>query len=514
MLTRRRFLTGTAEVGAGLAVVGGARAQQEPLTPEESRLKPLPQNGSPLQQDGRTLVNDVHSQLNPTHVREIAMPTELGELAAVVERAARQGTRISIAGGRHAMGGQQFGTETLLLDMRGLKSLLALDAERGLVEVEAGATWPELVAELESAQQGAARPWGIIQKQTGADRLCVGGALAANAHGRGLTLKPMIGDVESFRLIDANGEFRLCSRTENSELFRLAIGGYGLLGVIASVTVRLMPRRKLERVVEIVEIPDLMTAFERRIEAGFLYGDCQFSIDPRSPKFLSEGLFSCYRPVDDSVAVAENQKQLSDEEWRELYYLSHADPARAYERYTTYYLSTTGQVYWSDTHQLSTYLDDYHRALDARTNAAWPGTEMITEAYVPRGELATFMRRLAEDFRRNDVTVIYGTIRLIEKDDESFLAWARESWVCVVMNLHIDHSPQAIEKAANDFRRIIDRAIELGGSYFLTYHRWATRAQVEACYPQLAQFLELKRRHDPNELFQSDWYRHYRRMFA
>jgi FAD/FMN-containing dehydrogenase len=139
---------------------------------------------------------------------------------------------------------------------------------------------------------------------------------------------------------------------------------------------------------------------------------------------------------------------------------------------------------------------------------------MITEAYVPRGELATFMRRLAEDFRRNDVTVIYGTIRLIEKDDESFLAWARESWVCVVMNLHIDHSPQAIEKAANDFRRIIDRAIELGGSYFLTYHRWATRAQVEACYPQLAQFLELKRRHDPNELFQSDWYRHYRRMFA
>jgi hypothetical protein len=30
----------------------------------------------------------------------------------------------------------------------------------------------------------------------------------------------------------------------------------------------------------------------------------------------------------------------------------------------------------------------------------------------------------------------------------------------------------------------------------------------------MAQFLELKRRHDPNERFQSDWYRHYRRMFA
>jgi FAD/FMN-containing dehydrogenase len=452
--------------------------------------------------------------LNPTHVREVATPTDIDGLQAAVERAVRDGARISIAGGRHAMGGQQFGTDTLLLDTRGLKRLLALDGERGFVEVEAGVTWPELVEQLEVAQRGAARPWGIIQKQTGADRLCVGGALGANAHGRGLALKPMVGDVESFRLIDASGESRLCSRNENSELFRLAIGGYGLVGVIGSVTLRLMPRRKIERVVEIIEIPDLMAAFDKRIEAGFLYGDCQFSIDTRSPKFLHEGVFSCYRPVDDSVAVVEDQKQLSDDEWRELYYLSHTDPARAYERYTSYYLSTTGQIYWSDTHQLSTYFDGYHRALDARTNAAWPGTEMITEAYVPRRELATFMRRIADDFRRNDVTVIYGTVRLIEKDDESFLAWARESWVCVVMNLHVDHSPQGIEKAANDFRRIIDRAIELGGSYFLTYHRWATREQVEACYPQMAQFLELKRRYDPNERFESDWYRHYKRMFA
>jgi FAD/FMN-containing dehydrogenase len=337
MLTRRRFLRTAAQAGAGLAIASAARAQEAPAPTEESRLKPLPQ-------DDRVLVNDIHSQLNPTHVREIAAPTDLGDLAAAVERAARDGSRISIAGGRHAMGGQQFGTDTLLLDTRSLNRIVSLDVERGLVEVEAGITWPELVDGLLAAQTDAPRQWSVIQKQTGADRLCVGGALSANAHGRGLTLKPIVGDVESFRLIDANGETRLCSRTENTELFRLAIGGYGLLGVIGSVILRLMPRRKLERVVEIVEIADLMDAFERRIEAGFLYGDCQFSIDPRSPKFLSEGLFSCYRPVDDSVAVAADQKQLSDDDWRELYYLSHADPARAYERYTSYYLTTNART--------------------------------------------------------------------------------------------------------------------------------------------------------------------------
>ena len=102
----------------------------------------------------------------------------------------------------------------------------------------------------------------------------------------------------------------------------------------------------------------------------------------------------------------------------------------------------------------------------------------------------------------------------LERDDESVLAWAREPWVCTVMNLHVDHTPDAIAKAADDFRRLIDRAIEFGGSYFLTYHRWANRNQVEACHPRMVEFLRVKRRHDPAEVFQSDWYRHYKRMFA
>ncbi len=64
--------------------------------------------------------------------------------------------------------------------------------------------------------------------------------------------------MESFELVDANGEARVCSRSENPELFRLAIGGYGLFGVITSIKLRLVPRTKLERVVELVEIDELM----------------------------------------------------------------------------------------------------------------------------------------------------------------------------------------------------------------------------------------------------------------
>jgi hypothetical protein len=76
------------------------------------------------------------------------------------------------------------------------------------------------------------------------------------------------------------------------------------------------------------------------------------------------------------------------------------------------------------------------------------------------------------------------------------------------------HTPAGIARAADAFRGLIDRALAHGGSYFLTYHRWATRAQVERCHPRFAAFLRAKRRYDPEERFQSDWYRQYRAMFA
>jgi hypothetical protein len=84
----------------------------------------------------------------------------------------------------------------------------------------------------------------------------------------------------------------------------------------------------------------------------------------------------------------------------------------------------------------------------------------------------------------------------------------------VLCNLHVIHTDQGKAKAADDLRRLIGKAIEFGGRYFLTYHRWATKDQVMAAYPQFVDFLKLKRKYDPMERFQSEWYRHYRNMFA
>ena len=457
-------------------------------------------------------VNDVHSQLNRTTVARVVRVETVGALQQAVRTAAIEGSTISIAGGRHSMGGQQFGTGSTLLDMTSLCRVVDFDAERGLVTVEAGIDWPRLVNHLLWAGAGQPQPWGIIQKQTGADRLTLGGALSANIHGRGLTLRPIIGDVESFDLVDGSGALVTCSRTVNRDLFTLAIGGYGLFGVIARVTLRLTRRHKIERRVTIARVDRLPELFARRIREGFEFGDCQFATDPRSQEFMQAGVFSCYRPVDDDTPIPDGQNTLSPKDWQRLLLLAHKDKARAFADYARHYMSTDGQIYWSDTHQLASYADGYHDSIDRQLRTQVKGSEMISELYVPRADLPAFLALVREDARRHDLNLIYGTIRLIEQDDESVLAWARQPWACVVVNLHVDHDAPGLRKAERDFRRLIDTASKFGGSYYLTYHRWATRDQVERCHPRMREFLRRKTEHDPYGLFTSDWYEHHVRL--
>ncbi len=461
----------------------------------------------------RTLVNDVHSQLNPTWVKRIVETNSLSSLEQVVRAARRQRHAVCIAGGRHAMGAQQFANDAVLVDTTKLNRILNFDGETGVMEVEAGIQWSQLIAYLVARQAGQSRAWGIAQKQTGADRLSLGGALAANIHGRGLRMKPFITDVESLTMINADGKAQTCNRQENSELFRLISGGYGLFGLVYSLKLRLIPRQKVQRVVEIKTIEELMPALEKRIADGFLYGDFQFSIDEKTDDFLHRGVFSCYRPVAADTPMPSENKRLSSDNWMTLLMLAHTDRRRAFEEYARYYLSTSGQVYWSDTHQLSDYREGYHQILDQRLGASKPATEIITEIYVPRNQLAEFMREAREDFRKHHVEIIYGTIRLIEQDNESFLAWAKQPYACIIFNIHTEHSPEGLRHSAEAFRHLIDMAIRRGGSYYLTYHKYATREQVLACYPQFPEFMRLKIKYDPEEQFQSDWYRHYRRMF-
>lgn len=159
------------------------------------------------------------------------------------------------------------------MDTRELRRIIALDAERGIVTLEVGSWWFDLVSGLRAMQPPEAdRRWSIVQKRAGADRLSIGGALAANGHGRRLTYRPIMQDVDAFEMITTHGELFRCDRENNAELFRLAIGGYGLFGVITSVDLRLRPAHHVRPMhvrpmVEVTTVDKAPAVFADRIYA-------------------------------------------------------------------------------------------------------------------------------------------------------------------------------------------------------------------------------------------------------
>lgn len=458
------------------------------------------------------LVNDVQTGLNPTWVSNVVRPGSATAIQALVKDCQKLGRAISVSGSRHATGGQQFAAHSVLLDMRGMNRVIDLDQKSGILQVEAGIEWQELIQGY-SALQGASPSWGIRQKQGGANRMTVAGALSANAHGHCLGSPPIVADVEWIELLTGDGKLKKCSRQENPELFSLAIGGYGLFGVVTVVGLRLVPRQKMRRRAETRTTAELVQLVEKRAASGAAFGYFQYNIDPASAEFMRTGVLTTYDPVAPETPLGNANTEIDEEKLALLLELVHRDVRRAYTRYAEYELALDGNVEWSDLHQLSTYPVGYHKTIEKRLGTEYEGADLIVEAYVPRSELLAYMEEARRLLSENDVPLVYGTVRFIEQDRDSYLAWAKERYACVIFTPHTSTEPRAFRKTSDICRELLSRAAKGSGSFYLTYNRFATRNEIDSAYPQFRRFLLLKRQYDPLELFQSDWYAHYRSLY-
>jgi FAD/FMN-containing dehydrogenase len=126
---------------------------------------------------------------------------------------------------------RQARARALSLDASGLDRVLRLDAARGLVEVQAAATWSLLAAYL--AHRGIAL--GAFAEARCLPRT-VGEAVAQAAPGPdGL---PLPAHVAALTLATPDGELRRAARDANRDLFALALGGQGVIGILYSVTLQ------------------------------------------------------------------------------------------------------------------------------------------------------------------------------------------------------------------------------------------------------------------------------------
>ncbi len=159
------------------------------------------------------------------------------QLRELLRRARTAGLRVSIAGARHSMGGHTIYPGGIMINMLPFNRM-KLDEERNILHVQAGARWSEIIPYLDKRGRS-------IEVMQSDNSFTVGGSVSVNCHGWQYGRPPIASTVESFRLMKADGTIVLCSRAENRQLFSLALGGYGLFGIILDVDLRVLPNERL-----------------------------------------------------------------------------------------------------------------------------------------------------------------------------------------------------------------------------------------------------------------------------
>jgi len=441
---------------------------------------------------------DDASRLNATKPAEVvSVPSipadaerQLGEL---VRRATREGRHVSISGAQHSMGGHTLYPGGIALDMRGF-NLMSLDEQKRILTVGAGARWFEVIRFLDQ------RGFAVTIMQTNND-FSVGGSISVNCHGWQNDMPPISSTVESFRLLTSTGEILRCSRTENRELFSLALGGYGLFGVILEVELRVVPNDYYQAEARMVVPQDYARSYHDltrgRADVGMAYG--RISVAPDS--FFQEASVTLLRR---RATNQPTKNTLFDEKPSLLKRLVFRGGVGSnYGKNLRWRLEksvgeTGGRIL--SRNQVMNEPSDLYATRDPET------TDILHEYFIPANRLPEFITKSRPVFLKRRPELLNVTVRNVEPDEDTFLRYAPEEMFGLVLLFHQRRDPAA-EKAMRDLTsELIEIALDCGGRYYLPYRPHATVEQFVRAYPQAREFFALKHHYDPHGVFENEFF--------
>ena len=137
-------------------------------------------------------------------------------------------------------------------------------------------------------------------------------------------------------------------------------------------------------------------------------------------------------------------------------------------------------------------------------------TDILHEYFIPKTRVANFIDSLKKIIPAYKVDLLNITVRNVKKDEDAFLRYANEEVFGFVMLFNQAKTNEAETQMKAATQRMIDAAISLKGTYYLPYRLHATKEQLDRSYPQAKEFFLLKRKYDPEEIFQNKFYQTYK----
>ena len=212
------------------------------------------------------VVNDV-SCLSRTAVHGVVAVKTEDDIAKALAYARTNNLKVSAFGARHSMGGHAFAPNGVQLDMTGFNAI-TLNADAMTVTVQSGARWHDI--------QNAIHPRFAVKAMQSSDVFTVGGSISVNAHGMDHHVGAIERTIKWLRVMLADGTILRASRTENTDLYRHVVGGYGMFGIILDCELEIAPNTIYEsrrQLLTLAAFPDLWAKqLEHNEEIGLFYG--------------------------------------------------------------------------------------------------------------------------------------------------------------------------------------------------------------------------------------------------
>ncbi len=443
------------------------------------------------------VLNDA-SQLNATPVaRHIVVKSNdeaktIEQLRRELRDAAAAGRPVAMGAARHSMGGQSLARQGTAFTFDAPRC--EIDRGTGLYRVGSGTRWHHVIAALD--------PLGFSPKVMQAyNDFGVASTFSVNGHGWPVPYGPFGSTVRAISLMLADGTIVRASRDENRELFCHVMGGYGLFGIILDLDVEMVPNEMLQPGYEPlaanvfgVRFPEVCTDPSVKMAYGRL--------DVSPGRFLENALLTSYRPASapggklppvesgGSGAIGYLSRQI---------YRAEVGSDRA--KQFRWFMETTVGPRMDSGPTTRNNLLNWGSARLAERNVT--RTDILHEYFVPPTSFPSFLKACQDVIPKSGLDLLNVTLRFIEPDAESILAYAPTRRIAAVMSFSQARTAEADARMERMTRELIDRVLAIGGGFYLPYRLHARPEQLARVYPAIADFVACKRRYDPKLLFRN-----------
>lgn len=419
-------------------------------------------------------------------------PTSPDQVQSVLEWAGANDRSVSVFAGLHSFDSQPLNTD-VAIDMQRFDQIRTLDTNQACVTADGGTQWAEVVGQL--------TPLGFTPHVVvTTEKATLGGTLSGNCLSRS---SPIVGKegkfVEQFTLLTPDGQRLKCSRTENGDVFRAAIGGFGYLGVVLEATYR------VRRIGTATQVETATETFDTG--PALINGLVEATKDPAGWDAIYSTAFQSGKTVK-GILFRSRYTTRTDLNRLLLYRPKNIlnIPVQLLARF-----AWINNLAWNVIHKginkKSPYidkLDGYHFFMDGHRMAKefaeffWFPAPTIQQTFVlPEATVLEFFMYLDEVLRQQRLTPNLFDVLHVPEDD--FLLSSNNGLSGYAVSVAFDDlNRRRIKRLRQLLVEAAGRCGDLGGRVYLVKNVHATPEQLGRMYGHaIPEFLEIKHRLDP-----------------